>query len=134
MSLITHNRQGSFLLKVLLLVFALHTSIGYAACCIALEPADAETSMPCHDKKHEKKHDNQHDNQHDNKQDNNQDGNQNTHIDHNECCSSCFAIGIPASLTKSLSSNAEDITTDILILFISSSIDPLFKPPISLLS
>ena len=54
MSLITHNRQGSFLLKVLLLVFALHTSIGYAACCIALEPADAETSMPCHDKKHDK--------------------------------------------------------------------------------
>ena len=130
MSLITHNRQGSFLLKVLLLVFALHTSIGYAACCIALEPADAETSMPCHDKKH----DNQHDNQHDNKQDNNQDGNQNTHIDHNECCSSCFAIGIPASLTKSLSSSAEDITADTLILFISSSIDPLFRPPITLLS
>jgi hypothetical protein len=126
MSLITHNRQGSFLLKVLLLVFALHTSIGYAACCIALEPADAETSMPCHDKKH--------DNQHDNKQGNNQDGNQNTHIDHNECCSSCFAIGIPASLTKSLSSNAEDITADTLILFISSSIDPLFRPPITLLS
>ena len=126
MSLRTHNRQGSFLLKVLLLVFALHTSIGYAACCIALEPADAETSMPCHDKKH--------DNQHDNKQDNNQDGNQNTHIDHNECCSSCFAIGIPASLTKSLSSSAEDITADIFILFISSSIDPVFKPPISLLS
>ena len=126
MSLITHNRQGSFLLKVLLLVFALHTSIGYAACCIALEPADAETSMPCHDKKHEKKHDNQHDNK--------QDSNQNTHIDHNECCSSCFAIGIPASLTKSLSSSAEDITADIFILFISSSIDPLFKPPISLLS
>jgi len=122
MSLITHNRQGSFLLKVLLLVFALHTSIGYAACCIALEPADAEKSMPCHDKKH--------DNQHDNKQD----SNQNTHIDHNECCSSCFAIGIPASLTKSLSSSAEDITADTLILFISSSIDPLFRPPITLLS
>ena len=118
MSLITHNRQGSFLLKVLLLVFALHTSIGYAACCIALEPADAETSMPCHDKKN----------------DNKQDNNQNTHIDHNECCSSCFAIGIPASLTKSLSSSAEDITADTLILFISSSIDPLFRPPITLLS
>ena len=126
MSLITHNRQGSFLLKVLLLVFALHTSIGYAACCIALEPADAETSMPCHDKKN--------DNKHDNKQGNNQDGNQNTHIDHNECCSSCFAIGIPASLTKSLSRSAEDITADTLILFISSSIDPLFRPPITLLS
>jgi len=126
MSLITHNRQGSFLLKVLLLVFALHTSIGYAACCIALEPADAETSMPCHEKKH--------DNQHDNKQDNNQDSNQNTHIDHNECCSSCFAIGIPSSLTKSLSSSAENITADTLILFISSSIDPLFRPPITLLS
>ena len=126
MSLITHNRQGSFLLKALLLVFALHTSIGYAACCIALEPADAETSMPCHEKKY--------DNQHDNKQDNNQDSNQNTHIDHNECCSSCFAIGIPASLTKPLSSSAEDITADTLILFISSSIDPLFRPPITLLS
>ena len=126
MSLITHHRQGSFLLKALLLVFALHTSIGYAACCIALEPADAETSMPCHEKKY--------DNQHDNKQDNNQDSNQNTHIDHNECCSSCFAIGIPASLTKPLSSSAEDITADTLILFISSSIDPLFRPPIARLS
>jgi len=118
MSLITHNPQGSFLLKVLLLVFALHTSIGYAACCIALEPADTAASMPCHD----------------NNQDGNQDSNQNTHIDHNECCSSCFAIGIPSSLTKPLSSSAENITADIFILFISSSIDPLFRPPITLLS
>ena len=130
MTLTINKRQRGLLLKALLLVFALHTSIGYAACCIALEPADAETSMPCHDNKY----DNKHDNQHDNKQGNNQDGNQNTHIDHNECCSSCFAIGIPASLTKSLSSSAEDITADTLILFISSSIDPLFRPPITLLS
>ena len=121
MSLITHHRQGSFLLKALLLVFALHTSIGYAACCIALEPAEAETSMPCHDKKHDNKY-------------GNQEGNQNTHVDHNKCCSSCFVIGIPSSLTKPLSSSAENITADIFVLFISSSIDPLFRPPITLLS
>ena len=126
MSLITHHRQGRFLLKALLIVFALHTSIGYAACCIALEPAEAETSMPCHDNKHDKNQDNN--------QDGNQEGNQNTHVDHNKCCYSCFAIGIPSSLTKPLSSSAENITADIFVLFISSSIDPLFRPPITLLS
>ena len=126
MTLTINKRQRGLLLKALLLVFALHTSIGYAACCITLDPADTAASMPCHDKKH--------DNGHDNNQDSNQDGNQNTHIDHNECCSSCFAIGIPSSLTKPLSSSAENITADIFILFISSSIDPLFRPPIALLS
>ena len=126
MSLITHHRQGRFLLKALLIVFALHTSIGYAACCIALEPAEAETSMPCHDKKY--------DNNQDGNQEGNQEGNQNTHVDHNKCCSSCFVIGIPSSLTKPLSSSAENITADIFMLFISSSIDPLFRPPITLLS
>jgi len=114
MTLTINKRQRGLLLKALLLVFALHTSIGYAACCITLEPADTAASMPCHD--------------------NNQGDNQNTHIDHNECCSSCFAIGIPTSLTKSLSSSAENITADIFILFISSSVDPLFRPPIALLS
>jgi len=110
MSFITRNRQGSFVLKALLLIFALHTSIGYAACCIALEPAETQTSMPCHE------------------------SNQDTHVDHNECCSSCFAIGIPSTLTKVLSNSSKNITADIFILFISSSIDPLFRPPITLLS
>lgn len=122
MTLTINKRQRGLLLKALLLVFALHTSIGYAACCITLAPADTVASMPCHD------------NNQDRTRDNSNDSNQNTHIDHNKCCSSCFAIGIPTNLTKPLSSSAENITADIFILFISSSIDPLFRPPIALLS
>ncbi|MBT5923397.1 MAG: hypothetical protein HOH29_06645, partial [Cellvibrionales bacterium] len=90
MTPITIKRYRRLLLKALLLVFVMHTSIGYAACCMTLDVTESQSSMPCHN--------------------NNQDSNQDTHIEHDECCSSCFAIAIPTSLTKTLNSTTENMT------------------------
>ncbi|MBT6579309.1 MAG: hypothetical protein HOO01_03470 [Cellvibrionales bacterium] len=122
MTPITIKRYRRLLLKALLLVFVMHTSIGYAACCITLDVTESQSSMPCHN-----------DNQ-DSSQNSNLDSNQDTHIEHDECCSSCFAIAIPTNLTRNLSSTTENMTADAVILFISSNIDPLFRPPITHLS
>jgi len=122
MTLITIKRYRRLLLKALLLVFVMHTSIGYAACCMTLDVTESQSSMPCHNGNQ------------DSNQSNNLGSNQDTHIEHDECCSSCFAIAIPTSLTKTLSSTTENMTADAVLLFISSNIDPLFRPPIIHLS
>ena len=128
MSTITINRHRGLLIKALLFVFAMHTSIGYAACCMAEEPAKAQTSMPCHDNSKVITAT-------DFNTDTNIDtDNSATPIDYQNCCASCAALALPANLSKPLSSKANNQHADTLLNFISSNIAPLFRPPITQLS
>ena len=128
MSTIAINRHRGLLIKALLFVFAMHTSIGYAACCMAEEPAKAQTSMPCHnnDKANAAT---------DVNTDTNIDADHSApSIDYQNYCASCTAIAIPTNLSKPISSKANNLHADTLLNFISSNIAPLFRPPITHLS